>query len=105
VAEIRHEVRTSCRTLRGGGGSVQAGGREKIYTHTHTHMHLEKFFQNFKLFFKGRGVLLCEVLVCVIALESSPTIQETQDLSALPPYYTATALELQAHFVYNIHYA
>ncbi len=50
-------------------------------------------------------MLLCEVLVCVIALESSPTIQETQDLSALPPYYTATGLELQPHFVYNIDYA
>ena len=53
VEEIGHEVRTSGRTLGGGGGSVQAGGREKIYTHTHTHMHLEKFFQNFKLFLKG----------------------------------------------------
>jgi len=34
----------------GGGRSVEGGGG-KLHTHTHIHMHLEKFFQNFKLFF------------------------------------------------------
>ena len=97
---------STCRTLVGWGAVGRSRGERENFTHIHIHICTSKnFFKISNFFLKGRGVLLCEVLVCVIALESSPTIQETQDLSALPPYYTATGLELQPHFVYNIHYA